>query len=226
VTYDLTVAKTYDAIGVVRVLPDGIQPMSLKGIQFVLDQLSVSNGKISGTITPKGSIAPAVPLSGTFDAKSGMIVFDSVDVVLTGTASETIDQLGGRADDLLPKDGIADEISGYIETDYGSARTDGTFLGTQRQDVRPAAPMETKVHIMAESPGAVRVIGDPGAVMQLAGVEVFRFQVAQHDPVMTLGQAEKDGSFSVNVAGTTDDAFIVRARVAGIASDGAVFRAH
>jgi hypothetical protein len=223
VSYQLTIAQAYDAVGVLRVFPDGVMPASLEEAYFVLDGLAVSNGKVVGHFTPKGR-SSSVPLSGTFESSTGRLNFDPVSASLTTTSAESIEQLGGRADDKLPKDGLADEISGFIQARRGVEIANGTWLGTERQDHRPPPVSIEKVTLTAEDSSRVRVTGQPGATLGSVGVEIFRFQVAVHDPTLTVGQAEKDGSFSVPVDGVAEDAFILRALAAGIAGDGRVFR--
>lgn len=218
----LTLGTAYDALAAVRVMPDGITPESIFGFYFRIENVLVSGGRASGSIMPDlGSNALA--FDGTFDAE-GNLTMPLGTAPLTATVAETIDELGGLAEDTTPEDGIADEINGYLRTRLGHEIRDGTFLAVARQGGRPDAIDETKVHVRSIDVGMVSVAGDAGAVIGYAGVEIFRYRLRDSDPDRTLGQAMGDGSFNVEVTGIREDVFLLRARVIGKASDARFFR--
>jgi hypothetical protein len=220
----LSLAPDYDFAGVARVFADGIMPSTFRGLYIAIEGIKVTSGRVSGTVRRRDPNAIPAMVSGCFDPQTGQMMLDQLSASLTSTATEQVTAFGGRGDDIIPKDGIADEISGYLDTTVTPEKTEAILFGTQRSDQRPAPPADDKITLMSEGPGKVRVLGAASAVIGLSGVEVYRFQLAMRDPTMSFVQAMSDGSFSLLVDGLVGEMFILRVRSAGIASDGRYYR--
>jgi hypothetical protein len=218
----LTLHSSYDVLAVVRTLPDGVTPSALHPLYFRLDNVNISGGRASGDLLPNGGPS-AYAFDGAFDAE-GNLTMPIGSAALTGTITETVDALGGRAIDSKPEDGAADELNGYLRTRIGLEIRDGTLLGVAKQNGRPEDLDETKVTIESVELGVVRVAGSAGAVIGNAGVEIFRFRLRDTEPEFTIGQALGDGSFDVRVTGIAEDVFLLRPRVIGKAGDARFFR--
>lgn len=218
----LTLATTYDALGVARTLADGVTPTEMNEVYFRIDGVSTSGGRVSGSVAPNGGPG-AFEFDGRFD-EDGMLTMPIGEAPLTSTIAETVDELGGVAEDTKPTDGVADEINGYIRTRFGLSIHDGSFLAVARQSARPDPIDESKVTLESTELAEVRIQGSAGAVMGLAGVEVFRFRLRDTTPEFSLYQAREDGSFDLRVTAIQEDVFLLRARVVGKASDARFFR--
>ncbi|MCK6550752.1 hypothetical protein L6R52_33250 [Myxococcota bacterium] len=218
----LSLASTYDTIGVARRLAEGSEPLGHVVLFVTFDGLVASGGRVIGTVGRRGE-GSAASLTGTFDLDTGQLAFDSVDGALTSTLTERIDELGGRADDVAPEDGITDELVGYLRTRRGTLVTDGTLLGISRTDGRPRAIDDAKVTIREESTGAVRITAEPGAAIPAAGIDIFRFRLSKRSPDYDLVQARDDGSFDVVVDGIREDTFVLRLRTIGVAGEARAF---
>jgi hypothetical protein len=218
----LSLASTYDTIGVARLLAEGSEPIGHVVLFVTFDGLVASGGRVIGTVGRRGE-GTAASLAGTFDLDTGQLAFESVDAALTSTLTERVDELGGRADDVAPEDGITDELVGYLRTRRGTLVTDGTLLGISRADGRPRAIDETKIAIREEGVGAVRITAAAGAAIPAAGVDLFRFRLSKRSPDYDLVQARDDGSFDVVVDGIREDTFVLRLRTIGIAGEARAF---
>jgi hypothetical protein len=223
VRVQLSLERQYDAIGVVRWFPEGAVPTEFRDLALTFDALATSGGRASGTITQKGA-SESTAFSGTFDAVSGQLMAQPFTAALTSSIAESVQEFGGRADDALPFDGVAEEITGFIRTMRGQAITDGLFLATARTDRRPRAPEESLIAVELIDTTRVRISGAPGAVVASAGVEAFRFELRKRDPEFDLAQSREDGSFSLEMPALREDVFLVRSRVIGAASDARFFR--
>jgi hypothetical protein len=223
-SYVLTLASRYDAVAVVRVLPSGVTPMRLEEVYLTFDRVALAGDRVSGSIARRGA-AESFEFEGIFGADGELSLAIAGDqAALTSSVTEVVDELGGRGDDLTPRDGVAEEITGYLRTRIGLEVRDGVILAVAKRSGRPEPIDPAKVTIRSVALGMVEVRGEPGAVVGNAGVEILRFRLRETSGELTLGQAETDGSFSVLAAGIGDDVFVLRARVIGRASEARVFR--
>lgn len=221
---ELALGSTYDAVSVLRILPDGSSPTGFREAYMTFDGLRVSGGRLSGTVAAKNGGAP-ISLSGTFDAHTGQLQFERATGALTSSRAEMITELGGRGNERIQKDGVADEIVGFIELARGRSIERGSLLAVARDDRRPPIPIEARIAITPAGLGMVKVAGQNGAVVSSGAVEIFRFELArQQPPSFTLATVGSNGSFSIVIPGLTDDVFLIRARVAGTTSDSRFFR--
>lgn len=219
----LTLGPTYDAVAALRFAPEGSVATTFVPLLLTFDALSDSGGRALGVVGAKGG-SGAVPFTATFSSVTGDLVIEPFDAAFTATTSERIDELGGRADDILPRDGVADELTGFFRSRRGVGVHDGTMLATARTDRRPAPPDVDRIELREAGFAQVTVRGAPGAMIPAAGVEVFRFGLARRDPEVTLGQARDDGAFELTIDGLAEDLFLVRTRSIGTASDGRFLR--
>ena len=215
----VTVAGSYDVAGVGRVYPDGIAPESLLAIYLSLDGVQVAAGKAVGMVARKGGGAAAA-FTGTFDTADRRLEVMALSAALTGTAAESIEQLGAVGLESRPIDGLADELSGFLRATRGRSAFDGTFLAVSRIAGRPARPDETKIRARAETTlGKARITGDAGAATPRVGIEVLAYGLRARDPQFTLGQAGADGSFEFAIDAYARDLLLVRATAVGMPSD-------
>lgn len=218
----LTLHRAYDALAVVRVHPDGVESTAIFSVFFRITDIDVASDRATGVITPDAN-GENYAFDGRFES-DGNFVMPLDTATLTASSAEEIQELGGRAADTTPEDGVADEINGYLRTRRGQEIHSGVFFGVAQQPARPEEVDETKVTVRpAAELGQIEITGAPGAVIGRAGVEIFRFKILDSDPDFTLIQAMGDGSFSAKVAGIEEDAFVLRARVIGKASDARYF---
>jgi hypothetical protein len=218
----LTLNEAYDALAVLRKFPDGIVADSIFPVYFRITGIDVQGRRATGLIEPDAS-NENYAFDGDFDS-NGDLLMPIGSATLTGTIGETVDELGGRAQDTTPEDGVADEIDGYLGTHLGMAISNGVFFAVAQQDVRPEEVDEARVSITLSSElGFVQVAGAAGAVIGRAGVEIFRFRLSQREPEFSLIQADGDGAFSAKLAGIEGDVYVLRTRVIGKASDARYF---
>jgi hypothetical protein len=209
----ITLADGYDAIGAGRILPDGLTPAALQMVQFSLE-IQASGGHAVGRIQRTGG-TPAM-IMGDFDTM-GVLSILPLDGAVTGTTAERIEHLGANALDAKPTDGIADELAGYLRTSRSNGRVfDGSFFATSRISGRPAAPDASKITIAAMAGGKARVVGTAGAVPAIAGIESYAYNLADHDPKQSQGQAGSDGAFQFTVDALEGDLILLRANQVGI----------
>ena len=211
-------ASSYDAIGVARRLPDGLVPEALVPIELSFDNMRASGGRVTGLVARSGS-ADAIELTGDFDSSSGDIVFTPGARATFFGGAHTLEQLGGRADEGRPTDGIADELVGFVGTSTGAARVQGRFIATARVDGRPQPPDFSKITAMVADLGEVTISGGPETAPPLSGIEIFRHTLAKEEPDFRQEPVAEDGSFSVTITALPEDMLIIRRRMTGRASD-------
>src|SRR5262245_16548359 len=112
----LTLASRYEAVGVVRVYPDGLTPSSLDTFALTLSAIQISGGRAVGQVERRGVGSAPIPLSGTFDEEQGLAQFDPTTGPLTSSTSESI-VINASAEDGVPEDdGVADDMTGFLRT--------------------------------------------------------------------------------------------------------------
>lgn len=208
----LTLAERYDVAGVARLFPDGLNYVGHRSFHFRLEALRSSGGRAVGQGMGSGA---AVALSGTFDPAMGELVLGPADGILTATTTERIVSLGGRAEDSLPKDGIAQELVGFVNSNFGELLSEGRFVATAEYEERPPAPDLSKLHLTPAGLGKFLLSGEAGAVSNSAGVEVLRHQVDRGPPLQVAFQARPDGSVNQELDALTGEILVILTRAAG-----------
>lgn len=222
----LTLATEYDAVGVVRVFPDGLTPMFLDAFGLSFGSVRSSAGRTVAEVERKGLGGTAVALSGTFEEESGDLQFDPATGPLTSTRTESI-AIAGMAEDGFPEDdGVADHITGFIRTEIGLEVREGQLLMVSPHDQRAPPIDESKVSATDQGNGMVEIRGEAGAALPSIGVEILRFTVSRASPDFTIIEAKADGSFSIVMMGLASDVFLLRNSPAGRKSDARVVRPH
>jgi len=211
----LTLAESYDVVGVARLFPDGLTFAGHRSFAFSLEGVRSSGGR---AVAEGQAGAGPVALMGTFDAAEGELVLGPADGVLTSTRSERVVTLGGRADDALPKDGVAQELVGFVNSTFGGATSEGRFVATARYQGRPAEPDLTKITLEASGLGKWRLKGTTGSVPTAAGLELLRHEIDRGPPVQVALQAQNDGSFDQEIDALSGEILVLLARSAGRAS--------
>jgi hypothetical protein len=208
----LALADSYTLTGAGRVMPDGVTPTSELAVSFKLALIS-SGGNVSGKLERAGF--PDLAVSGTFDPMTGDLALLPIQGVITGTASEMIQQIGGRGSDAVPADGIADELVGYLRTSRGSWVFDGAVFGVSDIAGRPAGIDGSKVTATSGPGGMARVKGAAGAVTALAGIDSYAFGLRDHDPSEVPAMSIQDGSFDFGIQAVMKDVVMLRPNRAG-----------
>jgi hypothetical protein len=220
----LTLAPQYDAVGVVRVFPDGLSPVSLETFAMSFGSVRQSAGRALAQVQRKGIGATPIELSGTFEEDAGDLQFDPARGALTSTRTESIG-IAGTAEDGFPEDdGVADHVTGFIRTEIDLELREGQFLAVSPHDLRPPPIEESLVTAVDRMNGMIELRGAPGAALPSVGVEVLRFTVAREDPDFRVIEAEPDGSFTILMTGLGGDVFLLRNAPAGRRSDARVIR--
>lgn len=208
----LTLAQEYDAVGVLRVFPDGLEASHLETFSATLDSLRTSGGKAVGQV--QGSHGVAVALTGTYDTDTGKLQFDPVTGSVTSTATESV-ALAGRGEDAEPEDGVADQIVGFVRAEIDLLVREGTFLAVSRYSGRPDPVDAGKLGVTDNLDGTVVVAGGPGCAVPSVGVEIVRFSLDRPEPSFNVVEAAPDGSFTFDTTGISGDVFLVRNAPAG-----------
>ncbi|MBI4821647.1 MAG: hypothetical protein HY791_35625 [Deltaproteobacteria bacterium] len=211
----LSVAAEYVSVGVVRVSNAGAT--ALRPFRFELSSMLVSGSKASAKLEGVGS---EIELTGYYDGAEHLVVFELFDAAVTSTATESIAGLGMKLTDGKPSNGIADEISGFVEGHQGQVTLDGSFLGVSRRTVRIDPPQPDQLSAARSGLGEIEVMGGPGTIHGPIGVELYRFTSTDRNPVLTTARANDDGSFRVTLEGVPGDVVVVRANAAGVPSFG------
>lgn len=211
----LTLAESYDVVGVARLFPDGLTFAGHRSFAFSLQGVRSSGGR---AVAEGRAAGGPVALMGTFDAAEGELVLGPADGVLTSTRAERVVTLGGRADDALPKDGVAQELVGFVNSTFGASTSEGRFVATARYDGRPAEPDLTKITLETSGLGKWRLKGTVGAVPTAAGLEILRHEIDRGPPVQVAFQSLNDGSFDQEIDALSGELLVILARSAGRAS--------
>jgi hypothetical protein len=216
----LTLASSYDLIGVRRNFPDGLTVASHEPLTLALEDVAASGESVRARLLRTEGNTPAVELRGTFDAVEARIAFSATSGPVWSNRTEVIEGIGGNAIDGTPVDGLANEIVGFVQTSSGSSQVEASFLAVARDDRRPNGIDASAVNITTPELGRVRIVGSAGAAPRSGGIEVFRHQLIEAVGEFSLHQASDDGSFDVNVSGFSEDLFLLRVRLSGRASTG------
>ena len=217
----LALAESYDVVGIARVMPDGNAATELVDFRWTLHELRASGGRAIGTLTPKDR-AIDLMLDGELDSATGNLQFVPMQGALTSTAIETIEQLGGTAFDGQPKNGIADDMTGFVRTIRGRRVLQGFWVAASKIEAAPAAPDPSKLRAARVEFGVARVRGEPGAVPANAAVELYVYFLAPGDARFSVVAAREDGSFTTEVDALEGDRIVIRVRTPAIVGDGVV----
>ncbi|MBI2378331.1 MAG: hypothetical protein HYV07_30305 [Deltaproteobacteria bacterium] len=212
----LSVASDYAATGVLRLSGPPEAPRVLELFRFTMTHLAVSGAKSQAEVT--GTREP-IHATGAYDGSEDLVTFSAFTTSLTSTGTLEVQSLGFKLTDGRPSDGIADEISGFLEGVSVDGPFDGSFLGISSKVSRIEAP---KVDLISASPsgaGELLVLGSAGAIHGPLGVELYRFTRGDRNPASTTGRASDDGSFRVVVSGVVGDILVIRANAAGVPSE-------
>ncbi|MCC7385166.1 MAG: hypothetical protein IT384_25185 [Deltaproteobacteria bacterium] len=221
-TSGIVLADSYDITGVGHVLPDGVAATSLFSFSWRWVELKSSGGRATGKlVVPDRNLE--ISLQGELD-QEGNVTFTPFEAALTGTVSEVVEQLGGTAFDTSPKDGVGEDLSGFLRTIHGPRVITGSFLAAQRGAMQPARPDTSKLTTTIPSFAVAKVSGAAGSVVQRGLVEAFVHYLTPGAPRFYTFVADADGAFSGEVEALEGDLVIVRVRVAGAASEGVVLR--
>jgi hypothetical protein len=220
----LILAEQFDAVGVVRVFPDGLTPRSLDAFAMSFRSVRVSGGRALAEVERKGLGSSAIMVSGTFEEDTGRLQFDLAQGALTSTRSEAV-AIAGMAEDGFPEDdGVADHVTGFVRAEIDLVVREGQFLAVSPNDLRPAPIDDTKVAAVDRMDGTVSLEGSAGAAIASVAVELLRFTVTKAEPDFRVFEANGDGSFSQTVTGLRGDIFLVRNSPAGRRSDARIVR--
>ena len=214
----LTLAEQYDAVGVVRVFPDGLTPMSLETFALAFEGVRVSGGRALGEVQRKGIGATRIMLAGTFDEDSGDLQFDATSGALTSTRTESV-AIAGMAEDGFPADdGVADHLTLYLRSEFDLETREGQLVAVSPNDLRPA-PIDVERVAATASGGMISVDGSAGAAIPSVAVELLRFTLTRADPDFRVFEANADGGFSLAIPGVAGDVLLLRNSPAGRRSD-------
>jgi hypothetical protein len=217
---ELALRDTYDVAGVVRVLPDGQTPASLRGLTFRYEGLAAAGGRLVGkVVSPSGEAS----ISGTFDAETARFTVAPFALALTSTTPEQIVELGGLGFDASPIDGVVDDVSGYLRAQLGRSAVQAYTVASSRLPTRPATPEVSKLSTSRLGLGRTLLAGAPGAMPGLTGVELLVHGLAIEAPEFVLVQSRADGAFDAEIPASPGDWVVVRARTAGVASEPALY---
>lgn len=216
----LTLASSYDLIGVRRDFPDGLTVTTQSPMTLALEGVVSSGEALRGRLIRTEGNTPAIDLMGTFDPSDGRIAFSATTGPVWSDRVDTLEGIGGNAIDGTPTDGVANEIVGFVQTSTGSSQIEASFLAVARTDRRPDGVDQSLVTVEIPELGLVRIVGAAGAAPRSAGIEVFRHQLIERNAEFSLHQAMDDGSFSISVPGFSGDLFLLRVRLSGRASTG------
>ena len=210
----LALAPAYQTIAVTRILPDGIGVDRLDVVGLRLFDLQTAGGRVVGTVARVGA-ATTYPVEGTFEPDTGRFRFDAFDGPLVSDRAERVDALGGRGDDDFPADGLADVITGFVQTSSGTTyQTDGAYLGVAEAAGRP----ELDVSLLSAQEievGRVRVEGGPGFAPRGAALELFVYSLRADQPTFRVAEASQDGGLrGTTVDAVPGDVLVLRALVA------------
>lgn len=214
----IRVAETYDVVGAMRITPDGVLPTEIRPVFLTFSALSGS-APVVGMFEAKGMSPMAI--RGALDVATNQLMFDMLEGSVTTTATERIEQLGGRIDESKPEDGVGDEIIGFFRTTRGVRAVDARFVGVSRRVARPDKPVAANIAARSMMVGQVELTATAGAMQANLGVEVFRYTLGRPDPDQTLGIADGAGGFALSIDGLVDDVLVIRAVGAGVPSDAA-----
>lgn len=213
----IALADSYDATGVVRFYRDGVALERLETVHLSFDRVSVDGAVASGEVARRG--AAAVAVTGEYDEATGVLHFSTpFEAALTSTSAETVEQLGGGAIEALPRDGVGDELNGFIRVRRGSDVLDGQLVAISRIPGRPDRPGEA-ITARLEEVGRARVRGEPGTTLPKLGIELLVYTLGKKDPGFFILQADDAGGFEGVVDGLAEDVVLIRARAGGVASD-------
>lgn len=214
VAVELALRDGYDVAGVVRVLPDGQTPTSLRGLTFRYEGLAAAGGRLVGKVV---SAAGEATISGTYDAEKARFSVAPFTLALTSTTPEQIVELGGLGFDASPIDGVVDDMSGYLRAEIGRSAVQAYTVASSRRPNQPAAPDVTKLSTSRLGLGRTLLAGGPGAMPALTGVELLVHGLAIEAPEFVLVQSRADGGFDAEIPASPGDWVVVRARTAGVA---------
>lgn len=210
---EVTPASDYDLFAVLRVRPDGFAAERFETLALRLESVTTREGAATARLVAAGG---AQDLSGTWDEAADRLLFDPVELTLSGTVSERLSELGGVIDEALPVDGVGDEWSGFLRATAGARVREGTLIGLSVQDARPPAPPVEAFVVVAGAGTADRVLEAPaGTVPEGATVEVLRFELSESTPERTAGTAAAGGALALPVRALPGDALLVRWRRLG-----------
>ncbi len=209
----VTPAPDYALFAVLRVRPDGFAAERFDTLELRLEAVSTSGGSATARLVTAGG---AQSLSGTWDEEADRLLFDPVELTLSGTVSERLSELGGVIDEALPVDGLGDEWSGFLRATAGARVREGTLIGLSDQDARPPAPPAGAFVVVAGAGTAERRLEAPaGTVPEGATVEVLRFELSESTPERTAGTAAAGGALALPLRALPGDALLVRWRRLG-----------
>lgn len=217
---ELALRDTYDVAGVVRVLPDGQTPASLRGLTFRYEGLAAAGGRLVGkVVSPHGEAT----ISGTFDAATARFTVAPFVLALTSSTPEQVVELGGLGFDASPIDGVVDDVSGYLRAEVARSAVQAYTVASARLAARPAVPDVTRLSTARLGLGRTLLSGAAGAMPALTGVELLVHGLAIEAPEFVLVQSRADGGFDAEVPASPGDWVVVRARTAGVASEPALY---
>ncbi len=208
---DVALAPSYQAVVVTKVLPDGIGVDRIEAFEIRLTNLQSAGGRVVGDVeVPSRNLS--YPVSGQFEPDSGRLRFDGFEATLTSTRTEWVNALGGRADDAVPRDGLADTLTGFVKTSSNAQyETDGQFVAVADGPDLPLLDV-SKVRAVQVELGKVQLSADPGFAEGSVGVEVLVYSPLEAQPEFRLIQSLVDGSVNPTaLAGLAEDIIVLRA---------------
>jgi len=207
----LALAPAYEALVVSKILPDGIEVARLDVAPLRLFDLQSAGGQVVGSAQGVGA---AHAVEGTFESDTGRFRFDAFPGPLVSAQAEQVEALGGRGDDDVPADGLANTITGYVRTSSGTTyQTDGSYIGVAEADDLPTLDVTLATATEFEV-GRVRVTGAAGFAPARAAVEVFVYRLRADQPDFAVVETQADGSMGpLVVDAVPGDVVLVRALV-------------
>jgi hypothetical protein len=207
---DVALAPSYQCVVVTKVLPDGISIDRIEAFELRLTNLQSAGGRVVGQVeVPSRNVV--YPVMGQFEADTGRLRFDRFEATLTSTRTELVTGLGGRADDAIPRDGLANTLTGFVKTSSNAQfETDGQFVAVADGPDLPRLDVSKLTAVQVEL-GKIQISAGPGFAEGAVGLEVFVYSPLQDAPDFRVLQSIPDGSLRLTaVAGLADDIVVVR----------------
>jgi hypothetical protein len=210
----VVLAPEYHVTVVTKIFPDGVGVDRLEVVPLRLFDLQTAGGQVVGSVA-RADGGPTHPVQGTFEADTGRFRFDAFEGPLISPQPERVEAMGGRGDDDIPADGIANAITGFVRTSSGTTyQTDGAYIGVADAEGLPALDV-AKASAQEIEVGRVRLEGAVGFAPNSAGVEVFVYSPRGEQPTFQVESAEPDGRLRPTfLSAVPGDVILMRALVA------------
>lgn len=217
---ELDLDARYLGIGVVRVDGELGQNAYLRSFEFVLEDLLLIGGTVSGSARNLEGTAP-FRLDGSYDRDNNQMRFSGGSGAVTSTATEQVVRFGFRPDDGVPVDGVASELIGFVDTATQGATSSGRWVAVVDGPDKLDAPDPTRISITASERLGVYIIeglsrASPGG----AGLQVMRFSPELDVPRVETVPVEFSGAFIIDAIALPGDIIVLRPIISGRSGPG------